>query len=221
MRKNQQKPGSSFRFERLEDRSMMAGNVTAAVVGGELTLTGDNSANYVVVHQTGNNQFQVQGLATTIKSGSHSGSSFTFKNVTGLAVDLRGGGDSLNLYNSTFSGGVGIEMGTGNDVLNLTNVKAASVGVDLNAGNDVAAFYKVTAQGIGMSAGDGRDSVVINSVNVQGIGIDMGEGDFDALTVVLSKATYAGFGDDGKNGILSRAGNKFANQEAEGFKWVV
>jgi hypothetical protein len=186
-----------------------------------LRLNGDNSANFVVVHQTGNNQFQVQGLATTIKSGSHSGSSFTFKNVTELAVNLQGGGDSLSVYNSTFSDGVGIVMGAGNDVLNLTNVKTLGIGVDLGTGNDVAAFYKVSAQGIGLSAGDGRDSVALNSVTTNSIGIDMGAGDYDALAVVLCKSTYASFYDGGKNGILSRAANKFTQQDVAGFKWVV
>ena len=218
IQKGRRKP---YRFEQLEDRSMMAGNVAAAVVDGALVLTGDNNANYVVVHQTGSHQFQVQGLATTIKSGSHSGSSFTFKNVDELAVDLRGGADSLNLYNSTLSGTVGINMGSGNDVVTVTNVSSSVFGANLGDGNDVASIYKVSTTAFAVDAGDGRDAVVINTVSANNLGVDMGNGNYDVLTVVLSKATNAGFVDQGTNGTLSRAGNKFTHQGAEGFRWVV
>lgn len=200
---------------------MMAGNVTAAVVDGALVLTGDNSANYLVVHQTGSHQFQVQGLATTIRSGSRSGNSFTFKNVDELSVDLRGGADSLNLYNSTVAGPVGINMGSGNDVLSVSNVVASVFGVNLGDGTDVASIYKVSTTTFGMAAGHGRDTVAINTVTAGDLGVDMGDGNFDALTVVLSSATNAGFLDQGTNGSLVRASNRFAHQEVAGFRWVV
>ena len=77
-----------MRFECLEDRSLMAGNVAAAVAGGVLALTGDNSSNYLVVHQTGTNQVQVQGIATSITSGGQTRSSFTFNGVTALNATL-------------------------------------------------------------------------------------------------------------------------------------
>jgi len=48
---NRQKNRRSF--ERLETRQMMAGNVSAAVVGTNLTITGDNLENYLTLHEIG------------------------------------------------------------------------------------------------------------------------------------------------------------------------
>jgi hypothetical protein len=107
------------RFESLENRNLMAGNVTAALVGGELSLTGDNSSNYLVVHQTGANRFQVQGINTNIKFGSQTARSITFSSVIDIGFNMRGGNDSVTVYNSSLAGSMGVDMGTGNDVLAL------------------------------------------------------------------------------------------------------
>lgn len=214
-----------MQFEQLEDRSLMAGNVAAAVVGGALSLTGDNQANYLVIHQTGTNRFQVQGIATNINFGGQSSRSVTFSNVSDIGVDLRGGSDSLTVYNSTLSGSMGIEMGTGNDALSITNARADNFGIVLNDGNDVAALVKVSTPSdgaVGLVAGSGRDAVALNRVTTGGLGVEMGSGNFDSLAVAFCNAEIAGFADTGgTNGILTRVGNKFGTQTNSGFRWVV
>jgi hypothetical protein len=214
-----------MQFEQLEDRSLMAGNVAAAVVGGALSLTGDSNANYLVIHQTGTNRFQVQGIATNINFGGQSSRSISFSNVSDIGVDLRGGSDSLTVYNSTLSGSMGIEMGTGNDVLSITNARADNFGIVLNDGNDVAALVKVSTPSdgaVGLVAGSGRDAVALNRVTTGGLGVEMGSGNFDSLAVVFCNAEIASFADTGgTNGILTRVGNNFDTETNSGFRWVV
>src|SRR3954469_7158413 len=96
--KNTRKPNRrAFTFEGLENRSMMAGNITAAVIGGTLTLTGDATHNSVLVQQSGN-KWTVQGLGTTI-NGTTTIKSFT--GVQGLLADLKTGNDVIRVSNGT------------------------------------------------------------------------------------------------------------------------
>jgi hypothetical protein len=213
------------RFECLENRNLMAGNVTATLTGGMLLLTGDNNANGLVVHQTGSNRFQVQGVATHIKFGAQNAYSFTFSGVTDIAFNMRGGNDSVTVYNSSLTGSMAAEMGTGNDALSVTNLRADNLGVNLDQGNDVAALFKVSTPNdgaVGVSAGDGRDTVALNSITTAALGLEMGPGNFDALAVAFCTADIAGFADTGgTNGVLTRAGNRFGTQANTGFRWVV
>jgi hypothetical protein len=213
------------RFECLEDRNLMASNVTAALTGGALSLTGDNNANYLIVHQTGANRFQVQGINTNIHFGSQTSRSITFSGVTDIGFIMRGGNDSVTVYNTSLTGSMGVEMGKGNDVLSITNLRADNLGVNLDQGNDVAAILKVTTPddgAVGVSAGDGRDAVALNTVRTNGLGVEMGPGNFDSLAVAFCTAEFAGFADTGgTNGVLTRVGNHFDSETVSGFRWVV
>lgn len=118
--------------ERLEDRSLMAGNVTAAVTGGVLVITGDASDNGVTVdYIQANNSYQVIGTSqggtnTTINSldTSVAGNEQIFANVTkGIKITLNAGNDNLVFgaaATSTFvvtGGNVEIDAGIGNDTV--------------------------------------------------------------------------------------------------------
>ena len=48
--------------ERLERRTLLAGNGTAALIAGNLDLTGDSSSNAVQVSQVSAGTWKVQGL---------------------------------------------------------------------------------------------------------------------------------------------------------------
>ncbi len=104
----QQQKGRSF--ERLEHRSMMAGNVTAAVVGGNLTITGDNTANMLTLTEIGDTgKWQITGLKTSINGNAP-------KLVTGpitgdIVVNLGGGNDKLTIQDGNIPGHLFIQMG--------------------------------------------------------------------------------------------------------------
>ena len=118
-----------LRFEGLEARAMLTGTVTATAEGGILTITGDDAANAITVHQTANPgdgtiAVQIQGLGTKINNldTSTTGYSATFTGVTDISIAMNGGNDVLTMFNTTIPNTLSIDMGDGNDVLTMTNV---------------------------------------------------------------------------------------------------
>ena len=57
-------------FEQLESRLALAGNVVSSIVNNGLVLTGDNSANVIVVEQTSPTSFKVKGAGTKVDGSS-------------------------------------------------------------------------------------------------------------------------------------------------------
>lgn len=244
MQKSKNGLGRSMRFEQLESRTLLAGNVKAAVTGGALNITGDNSANVLQITQVGTNRWQVLGAGTKV-NGSYSAK--TFSGVTSIYADLNGGSDSLLVYNGKLTGtlgvatdggndsvtlsnfnanaGIGIETGAGHDSVSLVKVKSPEVYADTGSGNDSVAFTRVGATGaVEVYTGAGTDSVSFNDVGNAAAFIyaDLGSGNNDSLTVVRSRAKQATFiGGGGKGDILVRSQNVFGKQTVTGFERVV
>src|SRR3954468_16205343 len=107
------KSPSKMRFvEALEPRLTLAGNVTAAIISGGLVITGDNSANAILVEQIDSDSFRVTGLGTRV-NGSFSPQQIDGV-VNGIGIDMRGGNDVVTLKNLTVPGeGLGILLGDG------------------------------------------------------------------------------------------------------------
>ena len=82
-------------FESLENRSMLAGNVTAAVDGGgNLTITGDAKANTIYIAETSSGGWRIQGLSTKINGHAKI---FVTAPVTGnITVDMGDGNDRFS-----------------------------------------------------------------------------------------------------------------------------
>jgi hypothetical protein len=104
----------------LENRALLAGNITAAVDGGVLRLIGDAAANGVRIRQSGDN-LEVIG---TLKGGAvttiNGDASFTASGViNGLIATLHEGNDSIRLANDsgpvTIEGTIVVSTGKGND----------------------------------------------------------------------------------------------------------
>lgn len=88
---------SRLRFESLEQRLPLAGNVMAELVGSTLRLTGDHLGNEVVVASTAGGKIAVIGQNTTING---SAAAFvTKKAVTSIIAILHGGNDAIGLSN--------------------------------------------------------------------------------------------------------------------------
>jgi len=226
--RRQQLSRRALRFEQLEGRAMLAGNVSTAfdnTVGGALVLTGDGSANHLVVRQLGANSFQVQGIGTKVNVNGQNFNSFTFQNVTDVTFDLMGGNDTLFMSNMTVNGTLAVDMGAGSDVLTIINVRENAglptdlASITLGSGNDVATMvnFRSTAD-IVVDAGDGRDVVTLNRVVAGTVGsgntlsVEMGPGNFDTLAVLFSSADIGTFSDTlGSNGIIVGVRNNFGN----------
>src|SRR5690348_6679077 len=110
------KPQFRRGFERLENRALLAGNVTAAVVAGTLNLTGDASGNALLVVQTASNTWRVQGLGTTINGGN---TAFLASGVTDITADLMDGNNFIRVAGGSLSGSLSLTAGTGNDSIQV------------------------------------------------------------------------------------------------------
>src|SRR5262249_41851591 len=145
-----------------EHRTVLNGTALVGHLGGgTLLIEGDNSANTIVVQQTGGNlntgaTIKVTGAATTLNNGDtgKTGTTFTFTNVFAFHFILRGGNDVLTVVNSALPGAIDISMGDGNDTLTVTNVFAGGEGaegprfsVDLGSGNNTGTFANILVQG--------------------------------------------------------------------------
>jgi len=239
MRKKQKSFARPLRFEPLEGRAMLAGNVSTVfdnTVGGALVLTGDASANHLAIRQVAPNSFFVQGIGTKINVNGQNFNSFTFQNVTDVAVDLMGGNDSLAMANMTINGTLTIDMGDGSDVLSIVRVRENAedlATITLGTGNDVAAFVNFSSTAdIAIDAGDGRDAVALNHVVAGTVGsdntlqVEMGPGNFDSLALAFCSADIGAFSDTGgTNGIIVGVGNHFGNAGSTvtpgDFRWQI
>jgi hypothetical protein len=89
---------SSLRFESLEQRLPLAGNVVAELIGSTLRITGDSMGNEVVVASAAGGKIAVIGQNTTINGSS--GTFVTNKAVTSIIANLNGGNDAIGFGNS-------------------------------------------------------------------------------------------------------------------------
>jgi hypothetical protein len=156
-----------FRFENLESRSLLAGNVTTNFAGGVLTLTGDAAANNIQVSQLQNGDWQVKGIGTTIDN-SHNAPTFT--GVTDIATDMQGAADIVKVSGGTLSGDILIrDTGGGADIVTVNNIHATNITADTGAGNDSITLLNCNAAGsINTSGLDGADTIVVNKCHAAG-----------------------------------------------------
>jgi hypothetical protein len=158
-------------LEGLETRAMLAGNVTAAVRGGTLFVTGDNGDNNVVIQQTGANRFTVVGVAgsTTTVNNRPEGIVFTGNSVRNFEIDLRGGNDTLGISNdSTYLDALSAELaaGLGGPVTpSATTASALTLAGYANirggAGNDAIAVNLKAGASIFVDGNAGSDAIVV------------------------------------------------------------
>jgi len=105
---------SRLHLEVLETRSLCAGNVTAVVREGNLTINGDRLANCVSVESAGEGRIQVRGFGTSVNGVSNGTRIFT--GVTGGVFIRTGDGDDLvRVTNVILPGQLVIDLGWGDD----------------------------------------------------------------------------------------------------------
>src|SRR3954467_10650705 len=89
-------------MERLEDRQLLAGDVTVQVVNGVLRITGDAAANEIRVEEGSSHNFTsflVSGVDTTLNGES---APVELEGASGgIRIDLQGGNDRLFIPGGT------------------------------------------------------------------------------------------------------------------------
>jgi hypothetical protein len=222
-------------FERLEARSMMAGNVAASVDQfGYLSLIGTDKDNFILVTKNSDNSVKVQGVpGTNTKINGHS--SRTFEGVFGgLYADLKKGNDGIAILKGTFFGEVDIHTGKGIDGVLILKTNAPALNIETGADIDVVVLAgvnifnqstetttlaaQVEAGGINIDTGGGKDFVLMAKVAAATIYVNTGS-DTDAVGLlgVFSENLAVNMG-SGNMDILAiaKSGARFANLDGGG-----
>lgn len=188
-----------LKLENLENRQLMAGDITAGMDSqGVLQIRGDGAHNGVAIYQVNSSTMRVEGLSQGGSGTRVNGSTSyrDFRNVQGLNVDLGAGNDRIEVGSAAslgrttfFSRGANIQGGTGNDSI---KIERAATNMDVNikggSGNDTIVLKQVQIGssvdefrqgGLSVEAGTGNDVVDISNTSVnQTVYIDSGLGVF-------------------------------------------
>jgi hypothetical protein len=133
-----------MKFENLEARTLMAGNVTAEISeAGNLEILGDSNHNIVAVTQFNSGIWKVQGLLGTKINGKNSEK---FEYSGGMDVSLGRGHDGFAIVKGNVEGALNIRTSSGIDGVVLTRLTAQSIYVNTGADTDALLVAKVTVQ---------------------------------------------------------------------------
>jgi hypothetical protein len=174
-------------LESLEDRSLMAGNVTASMSGSKLVIQGDGESNHVVLSfDRATWRLLVEGQATADGPTTINGNPVSppgFPRVRQISVNLGDGDDTLEILNPGAADVVimqyfSVDTGGGDDTVVFGRVGNAT-------GSTAPLASKVrTGAGINVQTGDGDDQIKIANLEVGGpLLIGTGAGD-DAVLFV-------------------------------------
>ncbi len=185
-------------FESLEDRRMLA--VTAAMLGGNLTIADNASDTFVVAGGATAGSVVITGVNGTTINGS---SSATLSGFTGgVTMSLGSGNVSVSIADLTIAKGVTITGGAGKDTVDIGAIASAA------AAAAPAADTVSIGGSLVVTLGGGSDTVTVGAiggttpdVTVGGtVGITVGGGNDtvteDATTITGSESILTGTGTD-------------------------
>ena len=166
-----QRTGSAcaLTMERLEDKNLLAGDVSVAIVNGDVHVQGDDAANHVrIVANPVDNQLVIVGLpsadGTDTTINGQSGPVLIDGLNRALAVRTGAGNDAVDLPGGRFQH-VNVATGPGADLVRVgrpagADEVAAVEGMDSQPG--------VVMQSLNIHTGSGPDRVVENNLFVAG-----------------------------------------------------
>lgn len=156
--------------ERLETRALLAGNVTAQMIGQTAVVNGDSADNSVeVIIDAGN--VVVRGIDGTTINGADADFVVATNSaeISGwLVARLSGGNDTLAVNGITVSGNVVIDGGSGNDTLTVQNTAVGgSLSMFGRQGNDIIGVSSVTTgRDLNIAGGSGSDDILVDASTV-------------------------------------------------------
>jgi hypothetical protein len=158
------------RYEALERRDLLAGDVRVDFDDGELEVAGDHLDNQVVITQLSGDEFEVTGVNGTSINGVPDGT-FMAMGVERIEVEARGGNDNIILdIVDPIAVDVEIELGNGNDTLLASVAMTGSLSVEGGAGDDIVDVTASSVDGsVEIELGNGNDQALITG-DAPGIG---------------------------------------------------
>jgi hypothetical protein len=183
------------RFECLEPRLVLSGNVTAEVVNGHLHITGDNENNQIAIYGSG------EAGTVIIQGGTEDGTGATRTQVNGqnlqtftdvhrITANMGGGDDRVVVTNLTLNGALHVNLGDGNDRLIVRSNDVGQQDIQF-VGDQTLAYGDVEIGGwFIVSGGPGNDVILTNNIVVNGsVHIAGGDGN-DYLQMEGQLATH-------------------------------
>jgi hypothetical protein len=204
--------GRKCKFESLETRQMMAGNVVGRTNHGTLTLKGDNFNNAITItagvvpHSLLVTGFTPLGGTGTTVNGVASGTGVTFLNVTkGVTVKLGAGDDIVEFLPTgnthvVIDGKVKIDMGSGDDIVRTRLADFnSSLDIKTRGGTDLVDIQvDTTVNGkTTISTGADIDNVSMANSSFGELKIKLEGGD-DELAILRTTVTTQSSIDGGK-----------------------
>ena len=189
-------------FEALEDRVLLAGNVTVAFnAAGDVVVTGDSASNQIEIQDLdGDGSYTIVGLnGTTVNYSAAVVAADIFdaddadNGVFGAGavagdtfiVNLGKGNDELFVTDAGFGGDIGagvnltVNMGTGNDLVDVLGAGGTvfdHVNIDLGAGNDELILNDFIATSVSVSGAAGNDEITLVNFVADSVGVSGGAG---------------------------------------------
>ncbi|HEX8340413.1 MAG TPA: Ig-like domain-containing protein [Tepidisphaeraceae bacterium] len=173
--------------ETLESRVLLAGNVTATFLNGNLIVAGDVAANDITLDQTGlkSHQLRVSGASGTTVNGQ--AGSVVVSGVKGdVSIRMALGADNVTVRDAQFPQNLGFSQG-GRDVLTIDNVAVAR---DLGFRNSSSVLPVNTTitrttvgKNLGLTTGDGGQLISLEAVEVTGATVIRTAKRYDVLTI--------------------------------------
>ena len=201
------KKNRSNDYTRLENRQLMAGDVTATLVSGDLIIEGDNQSNRVIVEEWNSTQIRVFGSDQTTVNGSNGGSVFTVSDD--IRVNLNGGNDALFIRDLELDGSTHADLiingDAGQDEITIENVDVRrDVSVRGGSLSDRITVDRVSARDIAVRGDSGNDNLFVADSTVrQDLLVRAGSGNDDMRVFDTSiRRTFRWFGDSGENATL-------------------
>jgi hypothetical protein len=230
---------AQWAIECLEERTLLTGNVLAAVLpGGNLLVLGDSKANEVSIQATSGGALQVSSLdgTTTINGGKNP---FTANGVTGsVYVFLGQGNDVLQIGGATVAPTVSpavtltttipqnllVITGNGNDTVNVQDTSIGGsaaifggIGTDTFTVGSPATGIPVSVGGnLLVEGGYGNSTMAVFDANVTGNLTLIGNGSNDHIQVGYDEGLGI-IGDESDTGHVNVGGNLTITDTGPGF----
>ncbi len=194
---------SSFDYQPLEPRQLLAGDVGISVRSGNLLVTGDNQSNLISISADASGGISIEGNETLINGSS---SAFQFDgNLKNVTLRMLGGDDQVTVAGLQLSKKLLLDLGRGNDRLQLANVSGRDLTVSAGSGNDIidiealstSRTTKITTNGgddvlsvvsimtgrdFRVFTGSGNDTFCVDSLEINGqLHLDLGRGDDELM----------------------------------------
>lgn len=170
-------------FESLENRRMLAGDLSVIIFKGKLAIIGDRLDNAVsLTAGMQPNQVVVSGMtaggSATGINGTPNGT-VTLPNFVGdLKIAMKDGNDSVTINNLPIKGNTKINMGKGIDVLTINGSTAGGkTKINTGSGSDMLTVSSSVVKGTAkIKTKGGNDMVVITNTTFRTLDTKLGKG---------------------------------------------